>query len=101
MNRLAQIGPAVVNILRTYPALSAALLNIAVVCAGYFGLHVTGDQLIYVGGVVTVLFGTLVHMGVIPIAKLAKASANPVAVVTVAPVVVTPAAETEKETASV
>ena len=60
---------AIKNLLKTYPALSAALVNVGVVAAGYFGLHVTPVQLVSFAGVLDVLFGMIVHSNVIPVAK--------------------------------
>ena len=57
------------ELLKTYPAISAALVNIAVIACAYFGLHVTGDQIVFVAGVVTALLGVLVHSHVTPTAK--------------------------------
>lgn len=53
----------------TYPALSAALVNIAVIVAAYFGLPLTGAELVYLVGVVTTLFGVIVHSNVVPLIK--------------------------------
>ena len=60
---------AVKNLLKTYPAISAALINFGVFAAGYFGLHITADQLVAAVGVLDVLFGVIVHSNVIPVAK--------------------------------
>ena len=60
---------AIKNLLKTYPALSAALVNFGVFAAGYFGLHITADQLVAAVGVLDVLFGLIVHSNVIPVAK--------------------------------
>jgi hypothetical protein len=54
---------------REYPALSAAAVNIAVVVLAYFGLAITGPELIFVVGAVTALCGVLVHRNVTPAAK--------------------------------
>lgn len=68
---MTKLLSAISQVLRMYPALSAAAVNIAVTAAAYAGLHITGEQLIYVMGAVTALFGMLVHSNVTPVAKLA------------------------------
>jgi len=70
MNKMVAVFTGIREILVTYPALSAALVNVAVVVLSYFGLHITGPNLIYIAGVVTTLFGVIVHSNVTPIAKL-------------------------------
>jgi uncharacterized membrane protein len=72
MANLTRVYQAVKDVLRKYPALSAALLNIAVAVIGYFGLKLTSDQLVYLVSVATALFGVLVHMNVTPVAKSTK-----------------------------
>lgn len=61
---------AVMNYLKTYPALAAALANLGVFAAGYLGLHITAGQLVMYVGVANVLLGALVHSNVTPIVKL-------------------------------
>lgn len=58
------------KILKCYPALSAALVNVGVVLLSYFGFHVSGDQLIYIAGLAAALLGVVVHSNVTPVAKL-------------------------------
>lgn len=61
---------AAFGLLKMYPAMSAALLNVGVMLAGYLGLHITPDQLVYYIGVSMVLFGAIVHSNVKPLAKI-------------------------------
>ena len=68
--KLKNVGLALVNVFRNYPAYSAALLNTAVVLAAHFGWHVTADQLVAYVAVLNVLFGAIVHANVTPVAKL-------------------------------
>jgi len=70
MNKLTAAFAAVSKILATYPALSAALVNIGVIAAAYFGLPLTGAELVYLVGVVTTLLGVVVHSNVVPLVKL-------------------------------
>jgi hypothetical protein len=63
---------ALVNVLRTYPAISAALVNFGVIAAAHFGIHATGAQLVADVGALDVLFGIIVHSNVVPLAKVAK-----------------------------
>ena len=67
--KLVAVLAAVQTFLKTYPAISAALINIAVVACAYFGLNVTGDQIVFVAGIVAALLGVLVHSHVTPVAK--------------------------------
>jgi len=69
MTKLASALSAIQTFLKTYPAISAALVNIAVVACAYFGLHVTGEQIVYIAGIVAALLGVLVHSHVTPTAK--------------------------------
>ena len=78
MSKVAAFFAGIGKVLSVYPAASASLLNFGVVLAAFFGLHVTGDQLMYVVGVVTVLFGSVVHSNVTP---LARPSVEPVEIV--------------------
>lgn len=69
MNKLTGLVVGIKDLLKTYPALSAALVNFGVFVAGYFGLHITAEQLLMYVGVADVLFGLIVHSNVIPVAK--------------------------------
>lgn len=69
VSKLAAAFEAIKTFLSHEPAILAAVLNICVAVAAYFGLHITGNQLIYVVGVATALFGALVRAGVIPLSK--------------------------------
>lgn len=61
---------AAVTLLKTYPALSAALVNFGIFAAGYVGLKITAEQLVIFVGALDILFGALVHSNVVPLAKL-------------------------------
>lgn len=61
---------AVATLVKNNPVLSAALVNFAVFVGGYFGLHVTGVELIYYVGVITTVLGVLSRALVVPTAKL-------------------------------
>lgn len=67
---MTKVLAAVHQLFATYPALSAALVNIAVIVAAYLGLPLTGAELVYLVGVVTTLFGVIVHSNVVPLAKV-------------------------------
>jgi len=69
MKTLVSIFSVVSTILATYPAISTALVSLGVVIAAFFGMNITGDQLIYVVGVVTTLAGLLVHSNVMPMIR--------------------------------
>src|ERR1700750_1544412 len=69
MAKLITMLVGIKNLLKNYPALSAALINFGVFAAGYFGLHITADQLVAAVGILDVLFGFIVHSNVIPVAK--------------------------------
>ena len=75
MTKLATALAFIPHVLSAYPALSAALVNIAVVIAAYCGLHITGQELIYMVGVVTALSGAVVHSNVTPLGP-ARAAAK-------------------------
>ena len=70
MNTFKRIGPAVVTMLATYPALTAALVNVGVAVAANFGFHVTPDQLVSYVAMASVFLGLIVHSNVTPLAKL-------------------------------
>ncbi len=67
---LVRLYATVRALLKQYPAASAALLNIAVAVCAFFGLAITGPQLVIVIGAVTAVLGALVHQNVTPVAKL-------------------------------
>lgn len=73
MNKFAAFavtaGKAFVQLLKTYPALAAAVVNAGVIAAGWFGLHVSPADLVYYAGVTSVLLGLIVHMGVVPLTR--------------------------------
>jgi hypothetical protein len=74
------------TVLRTYPAISAALASVANVALCYFGLKITGEQLVGVVSVVTFVLGMVTHSNVTPLARLAKRVA-PAVLADVAPTV--------------
>lgn len=76
MTRLAAIGTAAMRVLKTYPALSAALINFAVFAAGYFGLHITAEGLVAVVGALDMIAGAIVHSQVTPVAKINPPAAS-------------------------
>src|ERR1700755_711168 len=63
------------DIVRTNPAMTAAFVNIGVVLLSYFGLHVTGDQLIWIITLAAGLLGVVVRSNVTPVSKLKNALA--------------------------
>jgi hypothetical protein len=67
---MTKLFSAITQVLRMYPAISAAVLNAGVAVAAYAGFHITGEQLIYVISAASVLFGLLVHSNVTPVAKI-------------------------------
>lgn len=75
-NVITQAAAGFKNLLTTYPALSAAIVNFGVFVAGYYGLKITANQLVMYSGVADVLFGLVVHSNVVPLAKLAKPPAG-------------------------
>lgn len=89
MSKLMAVLTAFKTILKTYPAMSAALINFGVFAAGYFGLHITAEQLVAAVGVLDVLFGVIVHSNVVPLpkheAEVATALATPVPVYNATP----------------
>jgi len=74
MIKLMKFLTAFKELLKTYPALSAALVNFGVFVAGYFGLHITASQLVMYVGVADVLFGLVVHSNVVPLNKVVAAN---------------------------
>lgn len=70
MSNAVRLLSSVKYLLKTYPALSAALVNFGVFAAGYFGLHITAGQLVAAVGVLDVLFGMIVHSNVMPVSKV-------------------------------
>lgn len=70
MKKLASLAAGFVRLLRTYPAMSGALLNAAVAILAYFGFHVTADQLTAYVTVTSVILGMLVHSNVMPMNKV-------------------------------
>lgn len=73
LNVIVRAYAAVCEVLKREPAASAAVVNAAVVIAAYFGLHVTGNQLIYVVGIVAAFVGAYVRGRVTPVAEPTEA----------------------------
>lgn len=59
-----------------YPALTAAVFQVIVIAGTQVGLHLTTAQLSSLAGTVAVVFGILVHAGVIPVTKVANVQAG-------------------------
>lgn len=57
-----------------YPAIVAALANIAVIMAANFGLHLTPGQLVAFVSVAAGLLGIIVHSNVSPLARVEKSA---------------------------
>jgi hypothetical protein len=91
--KLGDAAIAVWKLVARYPALSAGLANALIVIGSYLGFNLTTAQLTTVAGVVATVFGVLVHMGVIPITKVANVKAG--LVPTVGPVVLLANAESD------
>jgi anti-sigma factor RsiW len=72
MNKLYSAASGIYGLLLRYPAVSAALANIAVVMAATFGFHLTADQVVTTVSFTAALTGVLVHAGVIPMHKARK-----------------------------
>jgi hypothetical protein len=90
MGTLVSLFSTVSTILATYPAISTTLVSLGVVVAAFFGLNITGDQLIYVVGVVMTLAGLLIHSNVMPMIRARVTGAtSATADKTVTPAVVT------------
>lgn len=70
MNKVANVYLTVYRVLRTYPAMSAAVLNVIVALAAYFGLHMTADQLAGFFAVTSIILGMVVHSNVVPLPKV-------------------------------
>jgi hypothetical protein len=60
------------KLLKTYPAISAALASVANIAFCHYGLKITGEQLVGDISVVTFILGLVTHSNVTPLAKLAK-----------------------------
>ena len=64
------------RLIARYPALSAGLFQVIILVGAQFGLHMTTAQLTSVAGTIAAIFGLLVHMGVIPVTKVANVRAG-------------------------
>lgn len=53
-----------------YPAATAAIANVIIVVAADLGFHLTVTELTTVASIVAVVFGALVHSGVVPLVKV-------------------------------
>jgi hypothetical protein len=61
-----------VNVVRSYPAAWAGIIDIGVTMAARFGFHVNSTQLTYVVTVATVVLSAFVHSLVTPTNKAGK-----------------------------
>lgn len=61
-----------VNVVRSYPAATAGILNIGVALAARFGFHTTNTQLAYTVTVSSVVLAAFVHSLVTPTNKAGK-----------------------------
>lgn len=73
---LAYVG----ELLKTYPAMSAALLNVCVAIAAYFGFHLTAEQITGFFAFASIVMGMLVHSNVVPLTRVEPTPVQPVAV---------------------
>ncbi len=69
---IGNIYAATVQVLKTYPALSLMLINIAILLLAHFGLHVTPSQLTEIAVVAASIVGIVVHNSVTPNVKVTK-----------------------------
>jgi len=67
---LTRIYQAAAYMLKTNPALVAALVNVGVAMAAHFGFHVTADQLVAYTSMAAVFLGLIVRGNVVPLNKL-------------------------------
>src|SRR3954451_116532 len=70
------VAVTVWKLVARYPALTAGVFQVIIIVGAKFGLHLTADQLASMAGVIAVVFGLLVHAGVIPVAKVANVKAG-------------------------
>lgn len=71
---------AVVNLLKTYPAISAGLVNIGVALGAHFGLKVSASQLVEIVSFTAALSAVVVHASVVPLKKIQSPKLNVVEV---------------------
>jgi hypothetical protein len=79
MSKLGVFNGAVVaiwNVIAKYPAVSAGLVNIAVVVGAKVGLNLSATSLVEVAGAAAAILAVLVHMGVIPVTKVDNVKAG-------------------------
>ena len=67
---------AIWNVIAKYPAVSAGLVNIAVVVGAKVGLNLSATTLVEVAGAAAAILAVLVHMGVIPVTKVDNVKAG-------------------------
>jgi hypothetical protein len=67
---------AIWNVIAKYPAVSAGLVNIAVVVGAKIGLNLSATTLVEVAGAAAAILAVLVHMGVIPVTKVDNVKAG-------------------------
>lgn len=97
--KIVNLVAAIWTVIAKYPAVTAGLFNVIIIAGAQVGLHLTSPQLASLAGCVAGVFALLVHIGVIPVTKVANVKAGikptvPNAVVT-APVAEIPL-ETDK-----
>ena len=61
---------SVVNLLKLYPAVSAGLVNIAVICLAHFGFKASASQIVEIVSFTVALSALVVHNSVTPVAKI-------------------------------
>ena len=79
MNKLGVFNGAVSaiwGIIAKYPAVSAGLVNIAVVIGAKVGLNLSATNVVEVAGAAAAILAVLVHMGVIPVTKVDNVKAG-------------------------
>lgn len=78
MNLTKILNPIVAawKFVASYPALTAGVFQVIIIVATQLGFHLTTDQLASLAGTVAVVFGILVHAGVIPVTKVDNVKAG-------------------------
>ena len=62
---------AIVNLLKTYPAISAGLVNIAVALLAHYSFHVSATQIVELVSFTSALAAVVVHNSVTPNVRVA------------------------------
>jgi hypothetical protein len=82
MEKMSKLGVfngaaiAIWSVISKYPAVSAGLVNIAVVVGAKVGLNLSATTLVEVAGAAAAILAILVHMGVIPVTKVDNVKAG-------------------------